>query len=85
MADQYNFSVIQKVQLNDLLQDEYLAMWSQVIYGTSGNSDIVSVAKSQIGNIGGEPYWSWYGFNSRVDIWLVLFCCLKARKEGLNE
>ena len=34
---------------------------------------IFSVALSQIGNIGGEPYWSWYGFNSRVE-WCA--CCL---------
>ena len=84
MADQYNFSVIQKVQLNDLLQDEYLAMWSQVIYGSSGNSDIVSVAKSQIGNIGGEPYWSWYGFNSRVE-WCACFVSWCANECGYIE
>ena len=37
-----------------------------------GNSSIVNVAASQIGNVGGEPYWSWYGFSSRVE-WCACF------------
>lgn len=36
----------------------------------SGN--IVLVAKSQLGNVGGEPYWSWYGFENRVE-WCACF------------
>lgn len=31
-----------------------------------GSGDIVAVAKSQLGQKGGKPYWSWYGFNSHV-------------------
>ncbi len=31
------------------------------------NQKIVETARSQIGNVGGEPYWSWYGFKSRVE------------------
>lgn len=37
-----------------------------------GNSSMVNVAASQIGNVGGEPYWSWYGFSSRVE-WCACF------------
>ena len=33
---------------------------------SSWNSDIVSTAISQLGNKGGQPYWSWYGFKERV-------------------
>ena len=33
---------------------------------------IVTVAESQIGNEGGEPFWSWYGFEERVD-WCAIF------------
>ena len=33
---------------------------------------IVQIALTQIGNIGGEPYWSWYGFGSRVE-WCACF------------
>ena len=37
-----------------------------------GNQMIVVVAESQLGNIGGAPYWRWYGFNSRV-AWCACF------------
>ena len=33
---------------------------------------IVAVALSQEGNVGGQPYWSWYGFNGRVE-WCACF------------
>ena len=38
----------------------------------TGNSNIVNVAASQIGNVGGQPYWSWYGFSGRVE-WCACF------------
>ncbi len=38
----------------------------------AGNSNIVNVAASQIGNVGGQPYWSWYGFSGRVE-WCACF------------
>ena len=42
-------------------------MWSSALYGIGvGDGEIVVVALSQLGNVGGQPYWSWYGFNSRV-------------------
>ena len=54
--------------LTELLADENNSLWSQVLYGiTSGDGEIVSVALSQVGNVGGQPYWSWYGFGSRVN------------------
>ncbi len=37
-----------------------------------GNAAMVAVAQSQIGNIGGELYWSWYGYNDRVE-WCAIF------------
>ena len=37
-----------------------------------GNGSIVAVAQSQLGNVGGEPYWSWYGYNDRVE-WCAIF------------
>ena len=33
----------------------------------------MTVALSLVGNVGGQPYWSWYGFNSRVEWWLALY------------
>lgn len=37
-----------------------------------GNAAMVAVAQSQIGNIGGAPYWSWWGLNYRVE-WCAIF------------
>ena len=59
MAQKYNFSIEQNKQLAELLDKQYASLWSSVIYGSSvGNTDIVEVAKKQIGNIGGQPFWS---------------------------
>ena len=76
MADQYRFNNDQDSQLEELLSVNN-SMWLAVLYGIYGSDDmIVQVALSQIGNVGGEPYWSWYGFGSRVE-WcacLVAWC-----------
>ena len=45
------------------------------------NSDIVVVAISQLGNKGGQPYWSWYGFESRVE-WCACFVSWCANECG---
>ena len=37
-----------------------------------GNQAVVDLAKGQVGNVGGQPYWSWYGFTSRVE-WCACF------------
>ncbi len=37
-----------------------------------GNQRYLELAKQQVGNVGGYPYWSWYGFNSRVE-WCACF------------
>ena len=68
MAAQYGFNEEQKGYLAELLADENNYLWSQVLYGiTGGDGQIVTVALSLVGNVGGQPYWSWYGFNSRVE------------------
>ena len=73
MADQFNFNADQRQQLSELLAEENRSMWSAVLYGVySGDDAIVTVALSQVGNVGGEPYWSWYGFESRVE-WCACF------------
>lgn len=45
---------------------------SSILGISSENSNIVQVASSQIGNKGGQPYWSWYGYTSRVE-WCACF------------
>ena len=37
-----------------------------------GNTAMVAVAQSQIGNVGGEPYWRWWGLDYRVE-WCAIF------------
>lgn len=46
-----------------------------------GNQAIVQIALSQEGNVGGQPYWSWYGFNSRVE-WCACFVSWCAQQCG---
>ncbi len=73
MADHFNFTADQRQQLSELLAEENRRLWSAVLYGIySGDDAIVKAALSQVGNVGGEPYWSWYGFNSRVE-WCACF------------
>lgn len=45
------------------------------------NGNIVLVAKSQIGNVGGKKYWRWYGFKSRVS-WCACFISWIANESG---
>lgn len=85
MADKYGFSTDQRQQLAELLAEENNSLWSQVLYGISyGDGEIVSVALSQVGNVGGQPYWSWYGFNSRVE-WCACFVSWCANECGYIE
>lgn len=85
MMQIYNFNRKQKEQVTELLKEEYEKMWLSAIYGSSiGSNDIVVVAKQQIGNIGGQPYWSWYGFESRVE-WCACFVSWCANQCGYIE
>ena len=57
----------------------------QFVNGTRpGNTAIVDIAKRQVGNVGGQPYWSWYGFNSRVE-WCACFVSWCYGQMGLSE
>ena len=49
-----------------------------------GNTAVVDIAKSQVGNVGGYPYWSWYGFNGRVE-WCACFVSWCYNQMGLSE
>ena len=72
---------------NELEMSGSRAVWPEVlaVYAVKTTTDpndpqevatvddaIVTVALSQVGNIGGEPYWSWYGFESHVE-WCACF------------
>ncbi len=82
MSNIYNFSENQLQQISELRSDKYKDLWSNVLYGSSGgNANIVEVASSQLGNVAGQPYWSWYGFNSRVS-WCACFVSWCANECG---
>ena len=82
MATSFGFNADQKSQLAELLKPENRSMWSAVLYGIGDDDDaIVAVALSQIGNVGGDPYWSWYGFGSRVE-WCACFVSWCANECG---
>lgn len=84
MSDRYRFNDDQDDQLEELLNVDN-SMWLAVLYGIYGSDDmIVQVALSQIGNVGGEPYWSWYGFGSRVE-WCACFVSWCADQCGYIE
>lgn len=82
MADKYGFNEEQRQQLSELLAEENNSLWSAVLYGiTVGDGEIVTVALSQVGNVGGQPYWSWYGFDGRVE-WCACFVSWCANECG---
>ncbi len=45
------------------------------------NHQLVEIARAQLGNVGGEPYWSWYGFGGRVE-WCACFVSWCANECG---
>ena len=53
----------------------------QIFYDPDNTQQIVEVAASQIGNVGGQPYWSWYGFTERVE-WCACFVSWCANECG---
>lgn len=84
MADNYGFTDEQKAQLAELLDEEYQSLWSAVLYGIStGDGQIVEMALAQVGN-SGDIYWSWYGFDSRVE-WCACFVSWCANECGFID
>lgn len=82
MIEQYSFDITQQKYLAELLSEENNMLWSQVLYGIGTvDGEIVTVALSQVGNVGGQPYWSWYGFSSRVE-WCACFVSWCANECG---
>lgn len=50
--------------------------------GLFGDDQIVTVAKAQLGNEGGQKFWSWYGFQGSVE-WSACFFSWCAEQSGL--
>lgn len=79
-------TVVQEINTEYQTQIETTkSLWSAVLYGIStSDTQIVSVALSQIGEVGGQPYWSWYSFGSRVE-WCACFVSWCANECGYIE
>ena len=85
MASELGFDDDQIAQMEALLAEGNSQLWTSVLYGiVAADDQIVSVALSQVGNVGGEPYWSWYGFESRVE-WCACFVSWCANECGYIE
>ena len=84
MAEEYGFDEKQLGYVTELLSDEYFDLWASLSVPGVGSDDIVAVALSQVGNVGGQPYWSWYGFSSRVE-WCACFVSWCADQCGYIE
>ncbi len=65
-----------------------LTLYGWVVGGSTGtrrgNEEVAAVALSQVGQVGGYPYWSWYGFSSRVE-WCACFVSWCYAQVGLSE
>lgn len=66
-----------------------IAGFTSIMFNSNGdidnsnipNSEIILVAKAQLGNIGGEKFWRWYGFDTRVE-WCAIFISWCANECG---
>ena len=84
MAEEYSFDEKQLGYVTELLSEEYSDLWANLSVPGVGSDDIVAVALSQVGNVGGQPYWSWYGFSSRVE-WCACFVSWCSKQCGYIE
>jgi hypothetical protein len=87
MAKAYSFTDEQNTFLAEFLTDDGREMLNSALYGvgsSSGSDDIVEIAKQYIGNKGGEIFWRYMGFNSRV-AWCACFVSYCANEAGYIE
>lgn len=85
MIEMYELNEKQKEQIAELQDGKYDSVWRYLLVGSStGSNDIVEVAKQYIGNVGGQPFWSWYGFDARVE-WCACFVSFCANQCGYIE
>ena len=85
LSEVYGFSDKQKEYLSELLSSSFDSFWQGILTNIpSSSTDLVEIAQSQLGNVGGEPYWSWYGFDSRVE-WCACFVSWCVDQAGMLE
>jgi hypothetical protein len=86
MAAQYSFNGQQMEWLAELLKPEYHSLWNALLFGITsiGDGSMIEIADTQIGNVGGEVYWRWYGFSERVH-WCAIFVSWVAGQAGFID
>lgn len=74
MISKYSLTKEQSYMVQQLLDSHNDHMWKVLLAGTCAfsNKRLVDLAIEQLGNSGGEKFWRWYGFNSRVE-WCACF------------
>ena len=76
LANYGGYSELNAIEFSDMMAARY--GWAgygdkaYVSFMGEGNAAMVAVAQSQIGNVGGAPYWSWWGLDYRVE-WCAIF------------
>lgn len=73
-----------KIRIRNKKSNPYIALTTLVWKGRfymSKRSEIVRIAGEQIGQVGGEPYWRWYGFSYRIE-WCACFVSWCAAQVG---
>lgn len=79
-AKVFSQDMMAKLQTNLYGDPEYVPHVMR--YYHIGKGNIVLVARTQIGNVGGETYWRWYGYDHREE-WCACFVSWCADKAGL--
>ena len=80
----YDMTEMQQQQLEALLSPDMAELWNRLLYGNVAGGDLLAVAQSQVGNVGGEIYWRWYGFSAHVE-WCACFISWCAEQCGYLE
>lgn len=76
------FSEIKRKELNVTVYGDTEYVPHVLRYYQQGATALVTIAKEQLGNVGGDKYWQWYGFNSHVE-WCACFVSWCANESGI--
>lgn len=74
MAEAFDFTEEQYRYLDELLDPRNDDLWNDFLRDISyiGDTSMIDVAMTQLGQQGGEPYWSWFGCTERIP-WCACF------------
>lgn len=83
MAASFDFTEEQYANLDELLDPKNDDLWRDFLADISycGDTALIDVAMAQLGQQGGEPYWSWFGCTERIP-WCACFVSWCANQCG---